>query len=191
MRLSVNAALLVIDVQEAINRPGSGQRNNPRAEENIARLLSSWRSTGRPIIHVKDNSREVTSPFHVTQPGNAVQAFAKPLPGEPLIDKDSHNAFIRTDLEERLRRDGITTLIIVGFVTNHCVETTARMAGDLDFETFVVSDAMAAFDCVGPDGQLFEAEIVHAVSLANLDGEFATVVDTSSVLASLDTSAQR
>ena len=190
MELSANVALLVIDVQDAINLPRAARRNNPQADENIARLLAAWRDSGRPIIHVKDNARATTSPFHVTHPGNAIQSFARPQPGESLIEKETHSAFIGTDLEARLRSAGITTLVIVGFVTNHCVEATARMAGDLDFDAFVVSDATAAFDCTGQDGEEFTAELVHAVSLANIHGEFATVVDTSSVLASLDALAR-
>lgn len=190
MELPTDAALVVIDVQEGTNQPGKGQRNNPQAEENIERLLDAWRDAGRPIIHVKHNSRSLASPFHVTHPGNAIMAFAQPRSGEPLIEKDVNCAFIGTDLETRLRSVGITTLVIVGFITNHCVETTARMAGDLDFDTYVVSDATATFDRVGPDGRVFEAELVHAVSLASINDEFVTVVDTNSVLAGLDTFAR-
>lgn len=190
MELPTNAALVLIDVQDGVNQPGRGQRNNPQAEENIGRLLKSWRDAGRTIIHVKHNSSRVASPFHVTHPGNAIQAFAQPQPGEPLIEKDVNCAFIGTDLEPRLRSAGTTALVIVGFHTNHCVESTARMAGDLDFDTFVVSDATAAFDRAGPDGRVFGAEIVHAVSLASIHDEFVTVVDTNSVLTSLDAFAR-
>lgn len=153
-------------------------------------MLDAWRHAERPIIHVKHNSRKSTSPFHVTHPGNAIMAFAQPRPGEPLIEKDANCAFIGTDLESRLRSAGITTLVIVGFITNHCVETTARMAGDLDFDTVVVSDATATFDRVGPSGRVFGAELVHAVSLASIHDEFVTVVDTNSVLAALNTFAR-
>jgi nicotinamidase-related amidase len=59
------------------------------------------------------------------------------------------------------------------------------MAGNLGFATWVVSDATAAFDRVGPDGVLYRAEQIHAVALADLHGEFATVVDTTAVMASL------
>ena len=190
MELPTNAALLVIDVQVGTNQPGKGERNNPQAEENIERLLETWRDAVRPVVHVKHNSHRVDSPFHVTHPGNAIMSFAQPRPGESLVEKDANCAFVRTDLETRLRSAGITTLVIVGFITNHCVETTARMAGDLGFDAFVVSDATATFDRVGPDGRVFEAELVHAVSLASIHGEFVTVVDTDSVLTSLDALAR-
>ena len=185
MELPANAVLLVIDVQEGVNLPGRGQRNNPQAEGNIEQLLAAWRDAGRPIIHVKHNSRSTSSPFHASNPGNAIMAFARPREGEPLIEKDVNNAFVGTDLEARLRGSGYTTLVIAGFHTNHCIETTARMAGDLDFDTYVVADAMAAFDRAGPDGRTYEAEIVHGVSLASIHEEFVTVVDTSEVLVGL------
>ena len=189
MQLPSDAALLIIDVQVGINRPENGRRNNPQAEGNIARLLHAWRSAGRPIYHVKHNSRRPDSAFYPGKPGNEIEAFARPWPGEPLIEKGSNGAFIRTDLEQRLRADGITTLVIAGFVINHCVETTARMAGDLDFDTYVVSDATAAHDRVGPDGKLYDAETIHAVALASIHEEFVTVLDTNGVLAAFDTLA--
>ncbi len=133
MELPTNAALLVVDIQIAINRPEKGPRNNPRADENVARLLTAWRKLGRPIFHVKDNSTSLDSAFHPSKPGNAIQPYAQPLPGEPLIEKETHSAFIGTDLEAQLRSAGIDTVVIAGFVTNHCVEATARVAGDLGF----------------------------------------------------------
>lgn len=186
MEIPANATLLVIDVQDGVNLPGRGQRNNPQAEENIAALLEAWRNAGLPILHVKHNSRLATSPFYPTAPGNAIMEFAQPREGEPLIEKDANNAFVGTDLEERLRQAGSPTLVIVGFHTNHCVETTARMAGDLGFDTYVVADAMAAFDRVGPDGRHYDAETLHGSSLASIHGEFATVVSTSNVLTGLE-----
>ena len=186
MHLPTNAALLVVDVQIAINRPEKGRRNNPQADEKIARLLSAWRELGHPIFHVKDNSPSPTSAFHPSQPGNAIQPYARPLPGEPLIEKETHSAFIGTDLETRLRNAGIETVVIAGFVTNHCVEATARVAGDLGFTTYVVGDATGTHDLTDLDGRVVDANTVHAVSLANLHGEFASVVETDEVLAALN-----
>jgi len=188
MHLPANAALLVVDVQIAINRPEKGRRNNPQADENVARLLTAWRELNRPIFHVKDNSTSSESAFHPSKSGNAIQPYARPLPGEPLIEKETHSAFIGTDLEARLRSAGIDTVVIAGFVTNHCVEATARVAGDLGFTTYVVSDASGTHDLTGPDGRIIDADLVHAVSLANLHGEFATVVDTAEVLAAVKAS---
>jgi nicotinamidase-related amidase len=182
MEFSTNTALILVDVQDAVHVPVWGQRNNPQAEENIGRLLRAWRETKRPVLHVKHNSRRTASPFHASHPGNRIQEFARPLPEEPLFEKDVNSSFIGTNLEETLRQRGISSLVLVGFVTNHCVETTARMAGNLDFKTYVVSDATATFDRVGPDGRYFDADTMHAVSLAAIHGEFVTVTDTQTAL---------
>ena len=110
----------------------------------------------------------------------------QPLGDEPVITKQVNSAFIGTDLERRLHDQGITQVVIVGLTTIHCVSTTARMAGNLGFETVVISDATAAFDRTGTDGQQFPAQLVHDVALAELHGEFATVIDTDRVLAAAE-----
>lgn len=179
------AALLVIDVQEALDDPRRPPRNNPGAEANIARLLAAWRVAGRRCVHIRDDPLDPASPFAPGQPGNAIKQIVAPLPDEWVIGKPVHSAFIGTDLEARLRGAGITTLVITGLVANHCVESTARMAGNLGFDTYVVGDATAAYDGTGPDDTHFAAEIIHAMTLMNLHKEFATITTTDAVLAAV------
>ena len=177
-----DTALLVIDVQEAVDDPSRGPRNNPQAEENIVRLLSAFREAGLRCIHVRDDSLNPDSLFHPTKPGNKIKDIVAPLPGEWLIVKHVHSAFIGTDLEERLREAGITRLVITGLVANYCVETTARMAGNLGFDTYMVEDATAAWDQVGPDGRYFTADEIQAVTMMSLQ-DFATITATEAVIA--------
>lgn len=99
-----------------------------------------------------------------------------------MISKNVNSAFIGTDLEERLRRAEISEVVITGITTDHCVSTTARMAGNLGFKTFVVSDATAAHDRVGIHGKRYNARLIHETSLASLSGEFAEVVDSKELL---------
>lgn len=180
--LPPNAALLIIDVQKAIDHPSWGRRNNPQAEENIGRLLSTWRRTGRPILHVRHLSREFGSTYRPGQEGCEFKPEVEPLEGEIVLTKHTNSAFIGTELEVLLRRGRIFTLVICGVVTNNSVEATARMAGNLGYETYVVSDATATFDKADFSGQRRAAEDVHALALANLQGEYATVVSTAEVL---------
>ena len=184
--LPESTALVVIDVQEAFLDPRFGERNNPDAESNIARILAAWRNSGRPIRHVVHDSVEPQSLLRPDSPGNAIQALAFPKANEPVYRKHVNSAFIGTNLERDLRQEGIDTLVLVGLTTNHCVSTTARMAGNLGFETFVVSDATATFARPALDGTMRPAEAVHSAALSDLHQEFATVVDTTEILKRAD-----
>lgn len=176
-------ALLVVDVQKAIDdRSWGDDRNNPGAEKTIAALLRSWRERGWPVVHVRHASVEPGSTYRPGQPGFDFKDEVLPLPGETVIEKSANSAFIRTPLEEHLRARGIDTLVITGVITNNSVEATARMSGNLGFRTFVVADATATFGRHDYDGHWRTAAEVHAMSLANLEGEYATVVTAEAVM---------
>lgn len=142
---SSNAALLIIDMQKAIDHPSWGRRNNLNAENNISLLLSAWRQNGMPIVHIRHSSREEKSTYHPNQEGFEFKSEVQPNSGETILTKNTNNAFVSTELEAILRQGSITTLIICGVITNNSVEATVRMAGDLGYETYVVSDATADF----------------------------------------------
>jgi nicotinamidase-related amidase len=184
-QLPQNAALIIIDVQRAFNDPSWGQRNNPEAESNIAALLGGWRASGRALFHIQHRSQRRGSLFNPDGPGFAVKPEARPLDGEPVLYKNVNSAFIGTDLEQRLRRAGIETVVVIGITTDHCVSTTTRMAGNFGFDTFIVSDATFTFERTGPDGRHYTAEQMHATALASLNGEFAAVVSTAEAIAAL------
>ncbi len=183
--------LLLLDVQKGFDAPTWGRRNNPEMEERIAELLDAWRSSNRPVIHVKHMSTELGSPLRPEEPGNEFKVETAPGPGERVIEKRVHSGFIGTPLEAELRAAGYDTLVIVGLTTNHCVSTTARMAANLGFHTWVVSDATATFDRLGLDGIRYPAELVHAMALSDLHREFATIVDTDSVLSFVERAPRR
>ena len=185
MTISARTPLIVIDVQQGFADPRWGRRNNPDAERQIGRLLAAWRAADRPIVHIQHASVEPTSPLRPDAPGFAFQAIAEPQDAEPVLRKSVNSAFIGTDLEARLRALDAPSVVIVGLTTNHCVETTTRMAGNLGFHPILVSDATATFDRTGPDGTVWPAETIHAVTLANLHEEFARIATTDDVIAEL------
>jgi nicotinamidase-related amidase len=180
-------ALIVIDVQQGFaEQDATGRRrNNPQALDRIIELLAAFRAEGRPIIHIRHASAEPDSVFRPDRPGFQVIEAARELPGEPVIVKTVNSAFIGTDLEARLRQAGYGTLVICGATTNHCVETSTRMAGNLGFDAWLVRDAAWAYDRIGPDGDLHTAADIHAMTLSNLSGEFATIVTARDVIAGL------
>ena len=171
-----NSALILIDQQQGIHHPKLGPRNNPQAEERIAELLEHWRAMGRPVIHVQHLSRSPDSVFWPEQSGVEFQLRFRPLTGEWVVQKQVPDAFCGTGLEAGLREREIAELVIVGVATNNSVESTARTAGNLGFVTWVAEDACYTFDKPDFFGRRRSAQEVHAMSLANLHGEYATVV---------------
>lgn len=182
-------ALLLIDFQQAFDDVAhwGGERNNPEAETNAARLLAGWRAHHLPIFHVRHDSTSPGSPLAPGQPGNAFKPEVAPQPGETIISKNVNSAFIGTDLEQQLRAQGLTTLVVAGLTTDHCVSTTTRMAGNLGFRVYLVGNACAAFNKKGPDGQDYGANLIHQTALASLHDEFAAVVTTAGILHQLET----
>lgn len=179
---SEHAVLLVVDVQRGFDDPCWGRRNNPAMEQRIGDLLDAWRATRRRTIHAKHCSTEPNSPLRPGQSGNELKLEVAPKQNEVVIEKRVNSCFIGTQLEAMLREHRCDELVIVGLTTNHCVSTTARMAGNLGFRTWVVSDATATFDRIGPDGITYTAETIHAIALSDLHREFATVIDTQTIV---------
>lgn len=181
LSLPLDTVLLTVDMQRGFDQFKG--RNNPDCEANVAALQASWRAAGRPLIHVRHDSVEERSVFRPGLPGNAFKPETAPGKDEPVVRKSVHSAFIGTDLVGRLRQMGCTTLVVAGIQTNYCVATTSRMAGNLGYKTFVVGDACATFPQKMLDGSTVPAQVVHDLALAELHGEFATVVAARDVVA--------
>ncbi|MCL6700497.1 cysteine hydrolase family protein [Pseudomonas sp. T1.Ur] len=182
MELRENAALVLIDQQKGILHPRLGPRNNPEAELRMLELLARWRDSARPVVHVHHLSRSEDSVFWPGQSGVEVQERFEPIAGERLIQKQVPDAFCGTTLEADLRSAGIGQLVIVGVATNNSVESTARTAGNLGFDAWVAEDACFTFDKADYFGVARSAAEVHGMSLANLHGEYATVVSVEKIL---------
>ncbi len=179
-----HCALLLVDIQKGLDDWDyyGGQRNNPSAEKNAAAILQQFRKKNWPLFHIQHSSTNPESPLHASKEGFAIKEEVQPLAHEQVLTKNTNSAFIGTALEALLREAGIKDVIVVGLTTNHCVSTTVRMAANLGFTTFLIEDATATFDRKGVHGEVFEAALVHKTSLASLNEEFATILDTNSVL---------
>lgn len=176
-------ALIVIDVQAGFdNSEFWGPRDNPSCEGNIAALLRVWRSKEWPIVFVRHDSDNPKSPLSPTSAGHA---FKEMIDGTPnlLVSKSVNSSFYGTpDLDDWLRGEAIDQVVICGITTNHCCETTARMAGNLGYDTYFVIDATHTFDRLAFDGTTVPAATLSAITATNLHEEFATVVTTDALL---------
>jgi nicotinamidase-related amidase len=175
-------ALVPVDMQRAFGVPPWGG-SFAAVDARGGALLAAWRDAGQPVLHVRHDSVNGASPLHAGSPGHAFREGFAPRPDEPLIAKSVNCAFIGTDLELRLRRLHVDAVVFFGFTTDRCVSTTARIASNLGFATWVAGDACAAFDVTAPDGRMFPAELVHAVHLATIAAEFGRVADTGALVA--------
>ncbi|WP_144548282.1 cysteine hydrolase family protein [Bacillus sp. X1(2014)] len=179
-------ALLVLDVQEGFDDPYWGKRNNPEAEENILQLLTEWRKRSWPVIYSQHLSLLPQSPlYYKNKNGIKFKAMIRPKTDEKVFQKNVNSAFIGTELETYLRNLNIKSVIITGLSTQHCVSTTTRMSGNFGFDTYLIEDAIAAFELTDHKGIKCSAEDVQTFELATLHQEFATIMTTADVMAKL------
>ena len=174
-------ALVVVDLQRVFDDPAFGPRNNPACEANVARLVRAWRAHGRSVVFVRHHEKDRASVFG---PGRA-RAFKSELEGEPdlLVTKSVHSAFYgRPNLHRWLRARDLDAIVVCGITTDHCCDTTARMASDLGYRVYFALDATHTFDRTSPGGGTLPADLVAERVAASLDGEFATVVPTERLL---------
>ena len=174
-----DTALLLVDVQKGVDDlrhwgGANGRRNNPQAEPRMQQILKAWRQRGLPVIFTQHDSREADSPLRLSQPGGAFKDGFVPAAHDLVIRKDVNSAFIGTSLELELRRRQITRLVTAGFFTNMCVATTVRMSNNLGYDTYLVHDACACANRATVDGRDLDAQLVHDVTVASLNGEFCT-----------------
>ncbi|MEQ9813957.1 MAG: cysteine hydrolase family protein [Azospirillaceae bacterium] len=185
MQLGGPAALVVIDLQQAIDDPVWGRRGQPGAEAAVGALLTAWRGRGWPVVHVRHDSLDPASPYAPEKPGNAFKPVAEPLPDEIVVPKRTNSAFIGTDLVDRLEAFAVGDLVVVGVLLENSVEATVRMAGNLGYHVWLPGDACASIDRTDHRDRHWPAEDVHALTLAILDGEYATVTTTKELIAAL------
>jgi len=171
-------ALMVIDAQQEYFAPIGKVvlPDGPAAVRQIARALAWARAAGVPVVHVVHESRRPNAAtFAPGSPTLEIHPEARPAAGEPVVQKHLPGSFTGTGLETLLRERGIERLLVTGFMTQMCVDTTARQAAHLGFAVTVLSDACAAMAVKGPDGAVIAADQVHRTHLGSLQGFLADI----------------
>lgn len=148
----------------------------PRAVKQIAAALAWARAAKLPVVHVVHESRNPgATVFAPGSPALEIHPDARPAPGEPVVQKHLPGSFTGTPLEALLRARGVDRVVLAGFMTQMCVDTTARQAAHLGFKVTVLSDATAAMAVTGPEGGTIPAAEVHRTHLGSLAGFLADV----------------
>jgi len=170
-----DSVLVMIDCQNTYRQGVMALEGVEDALAEAARLLARARATGIPVVHVMHDAGK-DSPYDITAPIGRISDEVAPRPGEPVVVKDHPSAFFRTDLEEHLRSTGYRDLVLAGFMTHMCVNSTARDAFNLGYRPTVVASATATRALPGTDGPTVSAAELQAASLADMADLFALVV---------------
>jgi nicotinamidase-related amidase len=177
-------ALVVVDAQRGFDDPAWGRRNNPDCDANIDRLVTKWSERQWPLVYVQHLSTSPASPLHPDRPGHLLKPYLESAAPDLLVTKQVNSAFHgQPDLHAWLSGTDVTDVAICGITTNHCCETTARVAGNLGYRVWFALDATHTFGRTGPNGTRLTADQLAAATATNLHGEFATVTDTTALLA--------
>ncbi|MEO0439184.1 MAG: isochorismatase family protein [Pseudomonadota bacterium] len=174
--------LIVLDVQRAIDQPVWNGKNNPGYLHVIQALLKHWREQHWPVIHVKHNEAHPASTYHTHGPWNAFKEEVAPLETESVVSKAQNCAFIDTELDALLQTLQAKSFVLVGVVVHNSIDATVRAGKALGYEILLPADGTTAVPVQGRDGKLWDAATVYELSLAILDGEYAQVIDSASLI---------
>jgi nicotinamidase-related amidase len=168
------SALVMIDCQNTYRQGVMHLEGVEAALDEAAKLLQLARGAGTPIFHIQHDAGAGT-PYDIRSEIGAIAEPVAPRSGEPVIVKHYPNSFVCTVLEDRLRAAGIENVILAGFMTHMCVNSTARGAFNLGFKPTVVVRATATRDLPAAGGGVIKAEALQQASLATLGDLFAII----------------
>ncbi len=173
-----DAALVLIDCQNTY-REGLMQLTGVEpALKEARRVLDRARALGRPVIHIQHDAGPGT-PYDVRADIGRIADIVAPQNGETVITKAYPNSFVQTPLDDELKRLGVKNLVLVGFMTHMCVNSTARGAFNLGYAPTVVASATATRDLPLPDGSLVRADALQPASIATMRDLFAAIAPTA------------
>ena len=173
------SALIMIDCQNTYRQGVMQLEGVEPALLVCAELLERARSAGAPVIHIQHDAG-VGSPYDVRAEIGQIATMVAPRAGEPIITKLYPSSFEKTDLDARLKAYGVTDLVLAGFMTHVCINSTARAAFNQGYRPSVVASATATRSLPKVGGGSLPASDVHAVALAVLTDIFAIVVPDAS-----------
>jgi len=171
-----SSALIMVDCQNTYRQGVMQLTNVEAAIKEAQQLLAKARALNVPIFHIQHDAG-VGTPYDITADIGAISPEVAPQNGEDVIVKNYPNSFIATPLEAKLKALGVENVVLAGFMTHMCINSTARGAFNLGFKPTVVASACATRSLVGPNGRVVDAQTMHDSALAAIRDLFAVVVD--------------
>ncbi len=176
-----DSALLLIDCQNTYTQGVMELEGVQAALDETAALLDRARTAGIPVIHIQHDDGP-GSLYDIGADIGAIVDRVAPRGDEPVIVKQFPNSFVQTDLDARLKALGASNLVLAGFMTHMCVNSTARGAFSLGYAPTVVAAATATRTLAGPDGQPVPGATLQAASLAGLADLVAVVAPDAAAI---------
>lgn len=168
------SALVMIDLQNTYREGVMKLEGVEPAIKEAQKLLAKARDAGIPIFHVQHDAG-AGSPYDLNARIGAIADEVAPQSGEAIIVKNYPSAFVGTELQKKLEAAGVKNLILAGFMTHMCVNSTARSAFNLGFSPTIIAATTATRDLPGPDGSVVSASALQSASLAAVADLFAVV----------------
>ena len=177
-----DSALILIDIQNTYRRGLMQLTNVEPAIIEAQKLLKMARELKTPVIHIQHDAG-VGSPYDITADIGAIAAEVAPIAGEKVIIKNYPNAFVQTTLDTELKAKGIKNIVLAGFMTHMCVNSTAHGGFNLGYAVTIVANATASRPLLSVNGKVLSAEEVHLGALASTRDLYAVVLDDMNGLA--------
>ena len=175
------SALILIDCQNTYREGIMQLEGVEPALKECATLLTRARAAGAPVIHIRHDAGP-GSPYDVRARIGAIADIVAPAAGETVITKTYPSSFEQTNLGAELKKHGVTDLVLAGFMTHVCVNSTARAAFNHGYRPTVVGNATATRALPNPLGGTVPAAVVHSGALTELADMFAIVVPSESAV---------
>lgn len=172
-----DAALILIDCQNTYREGIMALEGVEPALQQAKLLLEKARALKVPVIHIQHDSGEGT-PYDIRSYIGQIADVVAPIAGEDVITKHYPNSFVGTNLDDVLKAHGIKNIVLAGFMTHMCVNSTAHGGFNLGYAPTVVASATATRALPGADGKIIPASQVHAAALAATRDLYAAIANT-------------
>lgn len=172
-----DSALIMIDCQNTYRTGVMQLTGVEQAIVEAKKLLQRAREMQIPVIHIRHDGGE-GSPYDLTTDMGQISDEVAPLQGEIVITKNFPNAFVQTALDDELKKLGIDNVVLAGFMTHMCVNSTAHGGFNLGYKPTIVASTTATRPLIAAHGKIVPAQQVQDGAIAATRDLYAAVVDT-------------